>query len=138
MSKYAICTCCGNIFNTYALDMDHEYGINCPITNCGGMAFGVDEEMIIPIQILNDKGYITRFSCSGHIAESICGGYIMFCGPECTPVTVPKGWYEDGENTIRYEVPRNKKTLTEKRKAIVKHIDSLIKWCEELEFNPNI
>lgn len=135
MNRWAYCSKCHKIFETEMLHLKHEYGCDCPTVGCDGEAFGIDEEMLIPIAILNDKGYETRWSCSGHVFdEHSREGYIAFSDQSTFPKTVPDGWYADEEyKAIRYQVP-NKNAIF-RRKAIVKHIDNLIEWAVKLPQN---
>lgn len=46
----------------------------CLIYGCGGDIVNIDEDMVPIIYIMNDKGYSTKFCCSGH-PDGPCGGY---------------------------------------------------------------
>lgn len=51
----------------------------CPKASCDGqMVVEIDDLMIPIIIMLNQKGYITQFCCSGHMYDSSMGGYILF------------------------------------------------------------
>ena len=129
--SYYLCTVCGNVFDgEYLKANGYAYETECPISDCCGRAFEVDEEMIIPIKVLNNKGYITRFCCSGHLYESPGEGYILFYNGY-VPTTVPKGWIIDGDS-IRYSFSKNA-TPIKKLKERHSKIESLVKWCNELE-----
>ncbi len=59
--------------------------------------FEVDEKIAPHIKKLNNKGYVTEFSCSGHPERSIFG-YIVF--DVCTSIDIednnigsPHGWF---------------------------------------------
>lgn len=54
-------------------DDPYEMG-RCPILGCDGRVVDVDDDLVIPIKILNDKGYETWYSCEGH-PDLSCGGY---------------------------------------------------------------
>lgn len=50
----------------------------CPKVNCYGRVVEIDELMLPTIMLLNQKGYITDFCCSGHSYEEGCYPYIAF------------------------------------------------------------
>jgi len=132
--SYFLCPDCGNVFDSKSIKVEeHSYTQPCVISSCYGEMFECDEEMLIPIMMLNDKGYYTNYCCSGHTFGS-CGGYIKF-NEYCTlPDSVPKGWHKDDGNCIRYSFKKNS-TAIETMKTIHRRIESLTKWCEELEFS---
>ena len=68
-SKY-LCLECGEIYDSDWLfkRIRSEY-IQCPKTNCVGTLFEVDELLLPTIKILNEKGYSTKFCCSGHAKD---------------------------------------------------------------------
>ena len=132
---YYLCNVCGTVFDGRMIkENEYLYTSECPISSCCGDIFQCDEEMLVPISILNRKGYITDFCCSGHIYNTNSGGgYISFfegCSPDCEP---PKGWYKDNSvrPVIRYDLKGHDyiKRLKERHRKI----DALVKWCEELE-----
>ena len=126
--SYYMCTSCGAVYKTEAKK-------TCSDILCGGFCFEVDENMIIPITVLTEKGYKTMYCCSGHINRSSCGGYIAFVlGSE--PKTVPKGWtMDDGNRCIRYSFPKKHMTNEEEKyKIILQKMQSLNKWCMDLPY----
>ena len=50
----------------------------CPKVGCNGSMYEVDELMLPTIKILNEKGYTTKFCCSGHYYHSNSSGYLWF------------------------------------------------------------
>lgn len=135
MNKYAYCTTCKKIFETSRIGLKFEYGNGtCPTEGCKGEAFGIDEDMIIPISILNDKGYITDWCCSGHIFDDNSDGYIAFHGKRSFPASVPDGWYQDC-NDYRFCIRCHNRDSNpiKRRELIKKHMDSLITWALGLE-----
>ena len=76
MNGTYLCTKCGLIAsaNDVAVYQRKDkswrlwYTVDCINESCDGQMFECDEEMIVPIKILNDKGYGTKFCCSGHLS----------------------------------------------------------------------
>ena len=122
--SYYLCDECGAVYK--------EETKRCSDILCDGYVFEVDELMIMPIKILNKKGYKTQFCCSGHIDRGYCGGYIAFA-IGCEPPTVPKDWHMDDKRCIRYSFNRKRLSSPEtKYSEILKHMVTLDKWCKEL------
>ena len=137
MNRFAYCPKCHSVFETGWLDpkLEWTYTCECPAPDCDGMVFEIDEDMILPIEILNRKGYETRWCCSGHVFDMEGDdGYISFSNDKNVPETLPDGWYSDEEyKSIRYHISTQNPLL--RRKAIVQHIDSLIDWAVGLPQN---
>ena len=78
-SKY-YCSDCGEIYDSSLLktDLYSAYDMPCPKAGCNGSIFEVDELMLQTIKILNEKGYTTKFCCSGHYYHSPSSGYLWF------------------------------------------------------------
>lgn len=59
----------------------HEvYNINletCPKSNCSGEVVEIDDLILPAIIMLNAKGYMTEFSCAGHIYDDGCTSYVL-------------------------------------------------------------
>lgn len=128
--SYYLCLSCGNVYNGRFL-RNEDIEVPCPMCSCHYYAFEIDEEMIIPIRMLNEKGYITQHCCSGHIFDDSCGGYISFVYPEEIKDAL-EGWYIDKKGVLRYHMDTDE-TEANKLKTIHSHIESLIQWCENLE-----
>ena len=136
--EYYYCPKCDTLYDASYLKTNEERGqyyIHCPNADCYGKAFEIDELMIIPIKLLNQKGYKTRFCCSGHISDKIGGGYVAF-RPNIDIPSLPKGWKKDkqglndGSQCIRYDM---KTTDILKRYNIIQtKMRALIRWCNEL------
>lgn len=135
---YLYCTRCGKF---YKGQIDKED--RCEDIFCRGHLVEIDENIIMPIKILNEKGYKTAYCCAGHVESLYCGGYIAFnrmMGLQLKDITPPKGWKWDEEElpasghiTMRWSF-KTKEPVT-RQKMIFQRTLSLINWCEEL---PNI
>ena len=135
MSKM-LCLCCGEIYNKEDFK-EYPY---CPKVSCVSdiNLVEIDENMIYPIKILNEKGWITRFCCAGHLYESCISAYISFKEEFCPKVEPPKYWYWDDSTLRTTDVIKSYFNLVDKQKYLFKFIQSLLKWCEELPYNPEI
>jgi hypothetical protein len=137
MSWYYYCPRCGGVYLGRALNLQsgtESWEALCPNALCGGYAFEIDEEMIIPIKILHKKGYKTSYCCSGHVYTHTSGGYIMFDTRVIEmPETSPDGWFIDG-NVIRYRYRSKDDNDSAIKKRSYQHvqINRLIRWCEDL------
>ena len=138
MNRWAYCPTCNKVYETEKIHMKFEYGDGkCPTPGCDGAVFGIDENMIVPIMILNQKGYSTMWSCSGHVYELgeayVPDGYIAFRDKKCFPDSVPEGWYEDigaFGYCIRY---RNRAdTPVHVQHSILYHMATLLDWANDL------
>ena len=77
MSKL-LCLKCGEIYDKDLISLTpNEYSF-CPKSSCIGEVIEVDDMILHAIKILNDKGYITKYCCSGHAENKPPNGYIMF------------------------------------------------------------
>ena len=82
------------------------------------------------IKILNDKGYITLFCCSGHVInKSIRHSYIMF-HPEVDLPNYPSNYYYNHSNVI----DRNFNRVN--YDDIINNAIEVLKWAENLPVNP--
>lgn len=127
---YFYCAHCDSVYT--------EKSMYCPNELCHRKLFEIDENMIVPIRILNKKGYKTSYCCSGHIFAGFFGGYIAFSPDTVLPVQPPKGWKYDKApleesrcKCIRYNFKGCKNEI-DRTKMIFSKTLSLIKWCEEL------
>lgn len=77
---------CMSCFESYSNDIsllksfreeDQVYYI-CPKRGCRGDIVEIDDILIPTIVLLNEKGYYTTSSCSGHLDELNTTAYIMF------------------------------------------------------------
>ena len=119
-------------------------------SECKSKMFYCDEWISPTIQLLNRKGYLTEYCCSGHYDseyEIVCGTYIKF-KDDC-PSDTPKGFFiseEFGESDCLYwGMPHHDivgkmvvmeygdgKTYGQKLMVLAKALDVLHKWAESL------
>ena len=120
------------------------YCYKCPSVDCGNIQVVEIDDMILPvIKRLNEKGYRTTFTCSGHSYEKNANTYISF-DVKTVPSIIPKDFIlEDEEyykannweflnNQIcirKWYKDINKEDLP---KEILKTMLDLIEWVEEL------
>ena len=115
--------------------MENYYGAYvhnlCPKSSCEGDVVEVDELIILPIKLLNEKGYFTEFCCSGHYFKAIPNTYIKF-QENYRFKTLPKNFVQDGEYTIRrnYERDLGDSDLHNQR---IDSIHNLLDWAESLD-----
>ena len=137
-SKY-YCSDCGEIYDSNLLrtDLYSAYDMPCPKAGCNGSMFEVDELMLPTIKILNEKGYTTKFCCSGHYYHSPSSGYLWFEEWVELP-NLPKGFAIDKEVGICIRPTRAfNRTLSNKPTyddcySICDEAKSLLKWATAL------
>jgi hypothetical protein len=91
-----VCLECWQVFD-YRIVPGLGEGGCCPVKGCFGEIIDLDENFIPVIRLLNEKGYETRFCCSGHVWDDVpetIHAYIAFQDyvkkEELEPL--PKGW----------------------------------------------
>lgn len=141
---------CLDCFNTYKSDLmqkadklkytEEDTWVMCPNTKCNGNVIEVDELILPTIKLLNQKGYHTKFCCSGHTYDKIVNCYIMFDNEIDIP-SVPKGFSKDfggiNESNICVEANVTSINYTEYQayKFILKANTELLKWARSLPNN---
>ena len=104
----------------------------------------IDKNIQEHVRILNDKGYITNYSCESHAPNDII--YINFSGKYGLGETIqiPEGFkhvksYNQIEHWYGKDSKARKKMAQEEFEAEKKrHLDILLGWCKSLpEYNPN-
>ena len=131
--------------------------LSCPKVGCNGELFECDELFAPAISILNKKGYITFYSCSGHIKPDfsityspkyrkihknyIIESYICFNKETILP-TLPKGYrydkIEEGDNFITIRKSFNyRKTPKNLLKELMNNALEVLEWSEKLA-NKNV
>lgn len=133
---------CMNCFETYVfsdLNTKDKYGMysvaRCPKTNCFGDIIEIDELMLLPITILNKKGYMTEFCCAGHYYDNIVNTYIKFSDNYKFP-HLPKGFKLESEsynNTIRKKYDYIDLSDYERCKEIIQTSLDLLEWVDGLD-----
>lgn len=134
-----ICLDCYEIFEKDSIKNDFYLDdIFCPKSNCMGRLVEIDELMIPTIKILNQKGYFTKFCCSGHYYDQHPNGYITFEEDIELP-NLPKRWnkVQSGKCiTIRSEVSKNySKPNIKDFKKICDAAKTLVDWAIKLPDN---
>lgn len=127
----------------------YDYNTICPKANCYGDVVEIDDLLLPVIKLLNQKGYITTFCCSGHSYEAgYCNTYISFDN-EYLPNIIPKGFIVEDKQWYKENYPKcydeNKEDICirkyygkdlneyELHKEICKTAIGLMKWAEKLE-----
>ena len=135
-----MCLDCYEIYDRDSIKIDEfaDYKF-CPKSNCLGKIVDVDELLIPTIKILNQKGYYTRFCCSGHYYEQHPNGYISFEEDIDIPY-LPKGFTKEVYNdcvTIRSTIKHNigKKPNIKDFKKICDNAKILVDWAISLPYN---
>jgi hypothetical protein len=69
--------------------------LSCKTKGCDGELVNIDEALLPAISLLNTKGYITEFCCSGHFWDEVWqDSYILFRSDITLP-NLPKGFHYD-------------------------------------------
>lgn len=105
----------------------------------------IDDQLVVPILILNKKGYKTEYCCSGHIEENAVFSYIRFVEPifKYKGIIEPNGinlrnlniiQIDEDLRTIRVSNKINKENLSliDINKYINEFCDIILKWAMEL------
>lgn len=121
------------------------YNYRCPSVNCGDIQVVEIDDVLMPvIKILNEKGYMTSYCCSGHYYENDTNTYISF-DIETVPNTTPKGFILEDEEYYKqnnwtflnnqicfrkwYRYCDTKKQVS---KEILKTMLDLMEWVDKL------
>ena len=136
MSNKYLCLDCGEVYNSFGLNINELFDeIWCPKTNCCGTLIEVDELLIPTIKILNNKGYITKFCCSGHYTGQHPRAYITFYEGIDVP-SIPNGFKKEMFNNcvcIETTLPFRKPTIGDFYK-ICDNAKTLLKWADNLPY----
>lgn len=125
-----LCTGCYEQKKHYNIEMKepyHPYHVgNCDV--CKSNVVEVDDMMVDTIEILNKKGWKTKFCCSGHLEESFLATYIYF---ENRPEEIPFGFYVSDMGSIHLISRDNPKGIEGYQKLLNVNI-GLFKWATNL------
>ena len=89
-----------------------------------GVEVEIDKLFEPIIKILNEKGYITLFCCSGHINNK--RSYIMF-HPEVDLPNYPFNYVYEYPNIIKCHLEDSE---------LISNADEVLKWAQKLPINP--
>ena len=134
------CPHCGRMFRAdrlYAQIIDGRAAYYCPSVECSfyfNELVEIDEMMVYPIEILNQKGYKTRFCCSGHMfspANRMYNeGYILFDNIYKFP-SIPRYWKYEVFNDVE-SINKQLSKLTSTIKNPFTYMNSLVNWVDKL------
>lgn len=134
-SKY-LCLNCGEVYDSSGLNINELMeSVWCPKTNCCGTLIEIDELLIPTIKILNDKGYFTKFCCSGHYTGQHPRAYIVFQEGIDIPF-VPNGFKKEFfNNCISIEsITHLRKPTFKDFYEICDNAKILLKWANKLPY----
>lgn len=134
------CPHCGHVFRSdrlYAQVADGKVVYYCPSVECGSFInklIEIDEMMAYPIMKLNQKGYKTRYCCSGHMmspeSRKYNEGYILFDTVYEFP-SIPRYWeYETWNDAEKIHGEVSKLTSTIQNPFV--YMNSLVNWVDKL------
>ena len=105
------------------------------LENPGENSFEVDDLIAPAISMLNKRGYVTAWCCSGHAEheERPIYAYISFWFGETPPEYLPKGWYWEEDGLMQHEYENNERKALSDEIAWV--MADLTTWAEGL---PNL
>lgn len=131
-----VCLNCYEKYNSNLIQKSDGYESPCPKIDCYGSIVELDELIAPTIITLNQKGYLTKFCCSGHWYADL-NPYIYFYD-YCMPKEIPKPFSkeynsEEIPTTMRARYSKNEK---ESRYEFVLRINKeLYEWATNLPYN---
>ena len=140
MTKYYLCRECGKIYDGDLIKYPYCPDLEC--NSCDIELIELDELMLYPIKVLNEKGYITSFCCSGHAFNNIFQTYICF-DSIYKPNGCPKNWKREEDDYCERLCLRakglnykewNNATEPERQKIIFKRMLDLYDWVDKLPY----
>lgn len=130
-----VCMECFEIYDKRFLN-DRYDEIPCPKEDCSGDVVELDELIAPTIILLNEKGYCTKFCCSGHWYSHSSTVYIFFFD-DCVPPYIPKSFkwddYREPINTMRARY--DEKSDESKYDFVVRMNKELFEWAINLPEN---
>jgi len=134
MSKI-LCLHCYEIYEKERINFDNYLEFNfCPNVNCDGAIIEVDEMILPTIKLLNQKGYMTEYCCSGHYGRDISSIYIKFyeeCFEDIINSDLPEEFEIESGSTIRYSPNEELGSYAKFTYIMMKNIE-LLRWAMEL------
>lgn len=143
---------CLSCYETYEISLQ-----TCPKTSCYGCVAEIDDLMLPTVMLLNQKGYCTKFCCSGHTYEKACYPYISFDSflnevlseDEFNEVfkTLPEPWYIENNipsmRTLRCKIEsdnmiESQKLICDANLKLLDFVNTLpALFCDEEEIDDN-
>jgi hypothetical protein len=108
--------------------------IFCPKTECSvGEVVSIDELYLPIIKLLNEKGYSTKYCCSGHVYNKIPDTYIVFKEDITDLPSIPEGSKVEIEDSIKiyYSYPEGLNEI-DLYSYILDYASKVMKWAIEL------
>ena len=136
-----VCLSCWEVFEKDIMNPAYAGQMWCPKRSCGGVdVFDIDECLIPVIKMLNEKGYLTEYCCSGHFWDSrpesdfYGGAYISF--NECVGIkdiiNLPLGFTMEvieSKNVVVIRKQYDPADLADLHIAIMKAAIDLTMWA---------
>lgn len=137
-----VCLSCWEVYDKsvekMVIDVKTDRGtepvIFCPKLSCNvGEVVEIDELYIPVIRLLNEKGYMTKYCCSGHAYGRIPDTYIVFQETVKDLPGLPEGFHMQNDGSIRiyYNYPEGASQL-ELYYLILENAHKVLKWAIEL------
>jgi hypothetical protein len=143
-----LCLACGEVYDKSVekivtdvkTDRGYEPTIFCPKLSCNvGEVVEIDELYIPVIRLLNEKGYMTKYCCSGHAYGRIPDTYIVFHEMVKELPNLPEGSHMQNDGSIRiyYNYPDESNEI-ELYHLILENAQKVLKWAIELPERPKL
>lgn len=127
-----VCMDCYEYYDHKFLKRDVQDMYVCPKTSCSGDVVEIDELIAPTIILLNQKGYITKYCCSGHWYSECSTPYIYFYDFVELPEILPYGFKYEQTNTIRKRFDDFEDEYLNKYNFIVQTNKDLYEWAFSL------
>jgi hypothetical protein len=112
-----------------------RFSINSPKESFSSEKIELDELIAPAIVLLNQKGYHTKYCCSGHWYQAFPEAYIYFYD-DCVPNTIPQSFRwcerENEKNTIRTRYQIN--DIESDYDFVIRVNKELFIWAENLPY----